>query len=59
MSRWGVARPRNRVLPVSLMVADLVPQIWNRDSIHAVTASTGIRMSRPGQNDMKPGIDGV
>jgi hypothetical protein len=41
------------------MVADLAPQIWNRDSVHAVTTSTALRMSRPGQNDMNPGIDGV
>jgi hypothetical protein len=54
----GVAQARNRVFPVSFMVA-----IWRQapkpDVNHAVTVSTGIRMSRPGWNAMKPGIDGV
>ena len=35
-------------MPLSLMVANLVPQTRKPDFSHAVTVSTGIRMSRLG-----------
>jgi len=35
------------------------PVLRKPDVSHAVTVSTGIRVSQPGWNDMKPGIDGA
>jgi hypothetical protein len=42
-----------------LDVRDLVPQTRKPGVSHAVTVSTGIRISELGWDDMKPGIDGV
>ena len=57
-SRWGRRAGTESGIPGELDgrgsgAPDLEP-----DSIHPVTASTGIRISRLGWNAMKPGIDG-